>query len=557
MVLPDTGKNRQRMDMKHLRAFLIGLLMASSGYAAGFLHTQGEDIADDNGNKVMLRGVGLGNWMLPEGYMWHFEGGVDRPRRIEKLISDLIGPEESEAFWHEYRSNYVTEADIARIGELGFNSVRPALNARLFLTEGEAPQEVPEGFAILDNLVSWAGRHGIYVIIDMHAAPGGQTGQNIDDSDDDQPRLFMDPQNQERLVNLWVKIARRYADNPAVAAYDLLNEPLPKRTGAEDKFKSQLQPLYERITRAIREVDPKHMVTVEGSDWANDWSAFSPPAFDKNVVYQFHYYCWDRPAKLKGIEQYLEFREKVNAPVWVGETGEANDTIYWGTTEYFESKNIGWSFWPWKKMDARNGPYSIKPPADWNQIVAFSRGGPKPSPEVARRAFAELLQNIKLENCRYLPDVVNSLLRRAPVKIEAEDYGQGGLNVSYYVKHPEQHARLFRVSEPVPIESAGVGEGRYRSGQAIQLTGGEWTQYTINSPGAATYHLTVRARSERAEPSTLELLVNEAPLDATMTNSVWADYNLSPIDLRAGPNQIKVLVKSGVAGIDWLNVTTE
>jgi hypothetical protein len=541
--------------MKYIRVVLIALqLVAWSGSAAGFLHTQGQDIVDESGTKVMLRGVGLGNWLLPEGYMWRFGGEADRPRRIEKLVADLIGPEEGAVFWREYRRNYVTEADIERIAQLGFNSVRPALDARLFLTEGDAPQEVKEGFDLLDHLVSWASRHGVYVIIDMHAAPGGQTGQNIDDSADDEPRLFMDKQNQDRLADLWVKIARRYANEPAVAAYDLLNEPLPQRTGAEGKFKAQLQPLYERITRAIREVDQKHMITVEGADWANDWSAFTPPAFDKNLVYQFHYYCWDQPAKLKGIDQYLAFRDQVNAPVWVGETGEANDAIYWATTEYFESKNIGWSFWPWKKMQARNAPYSIKAPADWDEITAYSRGGPKPSPETARRAFAELLGNIKLDNCRFSPDVVNSILRRAPVRIEAENYGQDGLNESYFVRHPAPHAKLYRVSEPVAIESSGATEGRWRNGQAIQLTAGEWTAYTINSPAAADYNLTVRARSERDSASSLQVAVNEAAQDATFTNSAWTDYKLNPTRLGPGPNRIKLLVKTGAAGIDWLEV---
>ena len=91
-----------------------------------FLRTQGQDMVDESGRKVLLRGVGLGNWMLPEGYMWRFGGQADRPRTIEKVVSDLIGPENAARFWSGFRKNYITEADIARIAELGFNSVRPA-----------------------------------------------------------------------------------------------------------------------------------------------------------------------------------------------------------------------------------------------------------------------------------------------------------------------------------------------------------------------------------------------------------------------------------------------
>ena len=289
-----------------------GLIFQRVGHAAGFLHVHGEDIVDDSGHKVMLRGVGLGNWMLPEGYMWRFGAAGDRPRRIEKIVSDLIGSDQAGQFWKQYRSQYVSEKDIQRIAELGFNSVRPALDARLFLTEGEKPVDVDEGFELLDNLIRWCKQSGIYVIIDMHAAPGGQTGQNIDDSANDQPLLFSEPKNQDLLVKLWVRIATRYKDEPTVAAYDLLNEPLPERTGAAAKYKDQLEPLYRRITQAIRAIDKRHMITLEGYDWANNWSVFSS-RFDDNLVYQFHYYCWDNPTALKSIHKYLTERERLGA----------------------------------------------------------------------------------------------------------------------------------------------------------------------------------------------------------------------------------------------------
>jgi aryl-phospho-beta-D-glucosidase BglC (GH1 family) len=248
---------------------------ASSPVAPTFLHARGQDIVNEKGDKVLLRGVGLGNWMLPEGYMWKFGNQGDRPRRIEKVVSDLIGPESAGRFWTEFRKNYITEADVQQIADLGYNSVRPALNARLFLTEGDSPKTVKEGYELLDNLVKWCKARGVYVIIDMHAAPGGQTGQNIDDSADDLPELFMETKYQDRLVELWRTIAKRYKNEPAVAGYDLLNEPLPQKTGAAAKFKDKLEPLYQRITQAIREVDPKHMIILEGADWSNDWSVQS------------------------------------------------------------------------------------------------------------------------------------------------------------------------------------------------------------------------------------------------------------------------------------------
>jgi len=199
----------------------LGVIAPPSLQAKGFLHTQNQNMVDESGQKILLRGVGLGNWLLPEGYMWRFGDGGDRPRKIEKIVSDLIGQEKANRFWIEFRKNYIAEADIQRIAELGYNSVRPALNARRFLTEDDNPVFIEEGFALLDRLVQWCKKYGVFVIIDMHAAPGGQTGANIDDSANDRPELFMDEKYQDRLIRLWVKIAEIYKDEPAVCAYDL------------------------------------------------------------------------------------------------------------------------------------------------------------------------------------------------------------------------------------------------------------------------------------------------------------------------------------------------
>jgi endoglucanase len=529
--------------------FVVGVACSQAFGAVTFLRTQGQDMVDENGRKVLLQGVGLGNWMLPEGYMWRFAGQADRPRRIEKVVSDLIGPENAPRFWSEFRKNYITEADIARIAELGFNSVRPALNARLFLTEGDDATYVEEGFQLLDNLVRWCHVHDLYVIIDMHGAPGGQTGSNIDDSPNDQPELFLDKRNQDRLVDLWVKIAGRYKDEPAVAAYDLLNEPLPQRTGAAGKYKDQLEPLYKRITAAVREVDKRHMITLEGCDWANDWSVFSAP-FDKNMFYQFHFYCWDRPTKLNDISRFLEHRKRLDTPVWVGETGEKDNAIYWATTQYFETNNIGWSFWPWKKMDTTNTPYSIRPPQGWDAVRAYTRRGDKPAADAAQRTFDELIENIKLRNCVYFPDVVNAIFRRVPGRVEAENYGHDGPNRSFFVKDTAQKSQYYRTSEPVPVEPI-AGGNRRSAEQGIRLTEGEWTAYTIHSLTAREYSPVMKAKIDGG-PAVVEVSVNGHAQDVTLNATEWNEVSLKAIPFSQGANRLKVLVKSGTVSLDWI-----
>src|SRR5690606_36143428 len=89
-------------------------------------------IVDDAGAPVMLRGVGLGNWLLPEGYMWTFEPpGPQSPRQIEALAADLVGPERAAVFWAEFRQRFIADADLARIAAEGLNHVRLPINARV------------------------------------------------------------------------------------------------------------------------------------------------------------------------------------------------------------------------------------------------------------------------------------------------------------------------------------------------------------------------------------------------------------------------------------------
>ncbi len=546
-------KNAQKQSKSYvlILAFLVAISISQLSEGEGFLRTQGQNMVDEDGKVVLLRGVGLGNWLLPEGYMWKFGERGDRPRKIEALVTELIGPQAAERFWLEFRRRYIAEVDIQRIAELGFNSVRPALNARRFLTEGDNPTYIPEGFDLLDNLIQWCRKYHIYVIIDMHGAPGGQTGSNIDDSPHDKVELFSEPRNQELLVKLWVKIADRYKNEPFVAAYDLLNEPLPKRTGAAEKYKDQLEPLYQRITQEIRTVDKRHMITLEGADWANDWSVFTQ-RFDNNTFYQFHYYCWDRPDKLNSIDQYLSRRDKLGAPVWVGETGEKGDAIYWGTTQYFEAHNIGWSFWPWKKMAADNGPYSIVKPTGWDDIIAFSRGRDKPSRELAQRAFDELLENIKLDNCVFFPDVVNAIFRRAPGKVEAENYGHEGAGKSYFVKNANQNSKFYRTSEPVPVELIGSRTRRFRSAQSIQLQAEEWTAYTINSVTAKDFKAAARIKAANS-PSEFQFSIRQLKKTIPVSGDDWMEIDLGSVKLSKGANRFEIRVKRGVILFDWFS----
>lgn len=375
---------------------LVSSCTDSSKPPSGFVQVKGTKLLDQRGREFFIRGIGLGNWMLPEGYMWQFTiGKADRPRTIEKLIADLIGKEKADQFWVKFRETFITEADIERIAQTGFNTIRLPFNYKLFMEEGSGTNLKAEGFELTDKLISWCKKYHILVVLDMHAAPGGQTGRNIDDSEHDQPELFLNPLYWKKAVMLWKTIAERYKDEPTVLAYDLLNEPLPIE-GQFIELTNRLEPFYREVTAAIREVDPNHIITIEGARWATEWSIFSKP-FDKNLLYQFHKY-WNATDQAS-IQTYLDFRKKWNVPVWCGETGENNIKWYRESFGLLEKQKIGWAFWTWKRLENMNSVYSIIQPSYWSDITMAAAYGIKCSPQKAEIILSNFLENCKIENC--------------------------------------------------------------------------------------------------------------------------------------------------------------
>ena len=517
-----------------------------------FLRTRGQYMVNEQNDTILPRGVGLGNWLLPEGYMWHFGEAGDRPRKIEKIVEELTSPEFNENFWKEFRLNYITEADIIKVKELGFNSVRPALNARVFMTEGDTAVFIEENFALLDSLISWCGKHEIYVILDMHGAPGGQTGQNIDDSPNNEPELFMNPIFEHRLTRLWLKLVERYKDNPVVAGYDLLNEPLPENTGAAEKYKHLLEPMYKNLTAKIREIDKKHMIILEGYNWSNNWSEFGEP-FDDNLVYQFHYYCWSNPDHLNDISYFLQERERLNAPVWVGETGERNPAIYFATAQYFEKNNIGWSFWPWKKIDNRQVIYSVNAPEGYDKIIEYSRGGEKPSKDSAEMIFTQLLENIKVENCKYLDHITKAWFRQIPAKIYAVNYGHDGEGISYTVNDTAK-AEYYRTNEPVKtVLLPNQSEERRASEIAILLDEGEGTLYTVFATEDFTGSVLIKAKTNQPD-SKFTISLNEITHEFALTDTLWNELVIENGNFTSGRNTLKTEVNNGNVLLQYFDI---
>jgi len=381
-----------------LAATILCLVCPNTWGQSTCLRTNGAQLIDSTGTAVQLRGTNLGNWLVPEGYMFQL-GQVNAPRLIEEFVRELVGPTEADAFWAEYLDTYITTEDIAYLKAVGSNHVRLPFHYKLFVDEPFLGTR-NAGFTYLDRCIKWCREQGLYVLLDMHCAPGGQTGDNIDDSYG-YPYLLTDEAEQDEFVRIWTRIAEHYAGDPVIAGYDLANEPVAHYFKEEQpKLDAALGALYTRTVDAIRGVDPDHAIWLNGSIWASDFSVFGDMAggLPSNTVYEFHKY-WTAPTAAV-IEEYSRFRDSLSVPIYLGESGENTDGWVDSFRLVLDREDIGYAFWPYKKMRPRSCLRSIEMPPSWEPLTAYAKGPratyaeireQRPSRDSARAALRDFL----------------------------------------------------------------------------------------------------------------------------------------------------------------------
>ena len=375
---------------------------------AGFVRAEGTQLVDDDG-PLLLRGVGLGNWLLAEGYMWAFGDELSSPRQIERRFADLLGSERAQDFWRRFRDTFVTERDFELIAAMGFDHVRLPINARGVMDDDGGVIE--SGFELIERAARWSERHGLRILLDLHGAPGGQTGTNIDDSPNGMPELFMSARYRSQTVELWRELARRYRDREAVLGYDLLNEPLPNEW--QHRFGDELVALYRELTAAVREIDDRHLLMCEGGHWATNPEPVSV-RYDDNQAVQFHrYWC---PPDETSIAEFLRVRRDLGVPVYMGEGGENTPGWIYAATRLYERHGIGWNFWPWKKLDTLTSPLSVRRPADWELIADPAS---RASAGDAERILDDYLAAIPADRCEVRAGVLDALFARPELHLPA------------------------------------------------------------------------------------------------------------------------------------------
>jgi endoglucanase len=565
-----------------LYIFLFSIV-SFTGFSQGFLKAEGKKIVNAKGENVLLRGFGLGGWMLQEGYMLKINQEAQQ-YRIRERIEELMGSKQTQEFYDAWLANHMRKIDVDSLKRWGFNSIRLPMHYNLYtLPADKEPVAgkntwLEKGFALTDSLLTWCKANKMYLILDLHAAPGGQGNDlNIADRDPSKPYLWDSEANQGKTIALWKKLAERYKDEPYIGAYDILNEPNygfsnpeEDKNGTKEKVNAPLRKLMIEITKAIREVDQKHIIIIEGNGWGNNYNGIFP-LWDKNMVLSYHKY-WNYNDQAS-IAHIIKARDEQNVPVWLGETGENSNVWFTDAIRLLEKNNIGWAWWPLKKIGANN-PMEIKSNPNYDALVKyFNNGGDKPKDSNVYSGLMELAIYSRLENTIIHRDVIDAMIRqpfsnetkpfkRSLIKdksiVYAVDYDLGKNGKAYFdtdtadyhtstgKRSAGNRGRIYR-NDGVDIAKDSTQYEKYYVNHTEK---GEWLQYTVNVSQKGTYTLKINAAADNASGRMTIVIDNKVvakdiAVPNTGDNKKFATFAVKNVVLKAGKQKIKVLTDAG------------
>jgi endoglucanase len=560
---------------------LFILLLQHPAQSQGYLHTTGKYIYDANNQEVILRGIGTGNWLLNEGYMMRSADIAGTHTQFRNKLAATIGEANTAAFYERWLDNHFVKRDLDSMKVWGFNSLRVAMHYKwLTLPIEDEPiigQDtwIESGFVRLDTLLKWCSQNQMYLILDLHAAPGGQGHDaNISDYDATKPSLWESSENRRKTTALWRKLAERYADEPWIGGYDLINEPnwdLPNGT--------LLRSTYIGITNAIREVDNNHIIIIEGNWFANDYTGLMP-VWDDNMVLSFHKY-WNYNT-LESINWMISLRNTHNVPIWLGETGENSNVWFTSLIALCESKKIGWSWWPVKKAGINN-IFEVPKSKNYDNLISYwTTGLPVVTPTQAYQAVNQWADNHKVQNCMVKYDVIDAMMRqpftnetkpfvmaRPGDKIFFANYNLGRCGFAYY----DMDTANFHLNTGV-FTNWNQGWEYRNDGVDIELCtdtvqnnlgysigwveATEWAEYTLQTDSAAAY--TVEFRSATASAGAIVRLtvngVDIMPAHTLPLSGGWQKWKTSSVDnviLPAGTHKIKAVFDRAGSNLNYFS----
>ena len=379
--------------MKHTKFFLLLILQViflfSSCSKAGkneidsaenMLKVSGDQIVNQKGDTICLRGFGLGGMLHMENFI---DGYPANEETMREGLLKVLGEKKYNLYFDTFIKSYFTEPDAQYIHSLGLNLIRIPINYRLFEDDMNPGVYKEDAFSYLDKVIELCAKNQIYTIIDLHALPGAQNQHWHSDNPTHKASFWIYKDFQDRALRLWEVIAKRYKDQPWVAGYDLINEPA-EPTG------EKLVPYYKRLMDAIRKIDKNHILFLEGDKYAVDFSKFTE-VWD-NVVYTNHDYAipgfinggdypgvsrnkfYDKDSLEQDFLKKSEFMYSHKVPLWVGEFGpvytgdpkkdEMRYQVLKDQLAYYDKYKVSWCIWLYKDMGLQaimhqnsNSPY--------------------------------------------------------------------------------------------------------------------------------------------------------------------------------------------------------
>lgn len=593
---------------------ILVCVLSFSAQGQTLLHASGAKIVDASNNEVVLKGMGLGGWLLMEGYMMQVNGDYGQWQIKRDMFQQGASPTEIETFFSGWRNANTTASDITYLHSLGLNCVRLPMHYDLFLTSSQravrdnvafGTQTVTDyveslsawydqnllftdltvpGFTTINNALQWAGTNGMWVILDMHAAPGGQ-GADLNISDalvglDLYNRVDSKGRKIYQLVleRLWKTISNQYKSDGRVAMYDLLNEP----HGSVST--TALKSIYDNVIAAIRSNGDNHLILLEGKGYGNEYTGLTPDLFpgQTNLVWNGHrYWVTNDPTvkdhnanQLNLIANLVNFRTKWNVPVWVGETGENSNHWIAEACRNLNDKGIGWCLWTHKRLRGTfNGVYEqTASPMKVNYQNVYTASG-----------RSALLQDVLHANCIKQHDVEDAMTRMIndatpvpyngtrisiPGKIFASDFDLGKNGISYN----------DAVYQKIPYNGEGWNSGySYRNdGVDIQATQDatsngvnvgwiqnlEWMNYSVNVTQGGPYTVQFRvANGDARKVGALTLKIDGVTMGTVSVGltggwQTWATVTLSStVTLSQGNHTVQVACNSrnGGGNLSWIN----
>ncbi len=590
---------RPAIEKRIILPILIGFFcfLIISPASGQFLRRSGKDIVDENGKPFLLRGMGLGGWMLQEGYMLETNSFANAQHEIRNRIEELIGAANTDDFYDAWITNHCTKRDIDSLKSWGFNSVRLPMHYNLFtlpIEQEPVPGEntwLERGFVMTDSLLKWCAANSIYVILDLHAAPGGQ-GRDaaISDYDASKPSLWESEENRKKTVALWRRLAERYANEKWIGGYDLINEtnwnftPGANGNGCDEATNAPLRALLVEITNAIREVDTNHLIFIEGNCWANNHRGLFP-AWDNNMAISFHkYWSYNDIGSIQGM---INLRNQYSLPLWMGEAGENSNVWFSSAIDLLEKNNIGWAWWPMKKVGSVVGPLTIKKNPGYNTLLNYwKNGGTKPSVEFAKEALMQLTTDLRIENNIFQKDVIDAMFRQVtdhsaqpyrdhiiPGTIHLSDYDLGRHNVAYSDRDTAtnhvsagtytawNNGWVYR-NDGVDIEASSDSDPKSNGYNVGWTADGEWLQYTVTVDSSASYKVILRYAAA-GSASVIQLsadLTEKTPmiaLPSTGGNQVWKDHVIENVIMYKGLNRIRLHFVKGGANVSTMHFSLQ